>query len=66
MAMEKSDVIAFAEKVSKLNSTACGDIVHSLMLARALSKVVRGLDKLSRDEEHRDLAQQALKKLGFN
>jgi hypothetical protein len=53
---EKTDVIAFAEKVSKLNAIACGDIVHSLMLARALSKAVRGLDKLSRDVDHRDLA----------
>jgi len=64
--MEKSDAIAFAEKITKLTPNACGDIVHSLMLARALSKVVRGLDKLARDDDHRDLAEQALRKLGFN
>lgn len=64
--MEKSDVIAFAEKITRLNSDACGEIVHSLMLARALSKVIRGLDKLARDDDHRDLAQHALKNLGFN
>lgn len=64
--MDKNDVIVFAEKVSRLDANVCGDIVHSLMLARSLSKVVRGLDKLALDEDHKDLAQKALKSLGFN
>jgi len=64
--MTKSDSIEFAEKVAKLSPEACGEIVHTLMLARALSRVVRGLDKLSRDDEHKVLAHQALAKLGFN
>jgi hypothetical protein len=64
--MDKNDVIVFAEKVSRLDANACGDIVHSLMLARSLSKVIRGLDKLALDEDHKGLARQALKNLGFS
>jgi hypothetical protein len=64
--MQKVDVIAFAKKVSQLDKDACGDIVHSLMLARSLSKVIRELDKLSADDDHRKLANRALKNLGFD
>jgi hypothetical protein len=64
--MQKDDAIAFAKKISQLDKNACGDVVHSLMLSRSLSKVIRGLDKLARDDEHQKLARRALKNLGFD
>lgn len=63
--MSKDEAISFAKKVSDLDAQTCGTIVQSLMISRTLSKVVRGLDKLALDKEHKDLARNALQKLGF-
>jgi hypothetical protein len=64
--MQKNDAIAFAEKVARLDVDACADIVHSLMLARSLSRVIRGLDKLALDDDYKKIARRALKNLGFD
>jgi hypothetical protein len=64
--MSRDEAIAFAKKVSQLDTDTCGELVESLMLSRTLSKVVRELDKLSREREHGELASLALKKLGFD
>lgn len=63
--MSKDDTISFAKKVSKLDSESCAMIVQSLQLSRTLSKVIRDLDKLAEDKDHKDLAREALQKLGF-
>lgn len=64
--MSRDDAIAFAKNVSALDVETCGQLVQSLMLARTLSKVVRGLDELADEDEHRELAFSALRNLGFD
>lgn len=64
--MTKDEIISFAKTISNLDSKACGHVVQKLMLNRTLSKVVRGLDKLETDKEHKRLAQLALTRLGFD
>ena len=63
--MSKDEAISFAKNVSQLDAEACGLIVRSMMLSRTLSKVIRALDKLVLDKEHKALARNALHKLGF-
>lgn len=63
--MSKDKTISFASKVSELDTETCGRIVQSLMLSRKLSKIIRELDELALDREHRSLARKALRKLGF-
>ena len=63
--MSKDEAISFAKNVANLDPQTCGTIVQSLMMSRTLSKVIRDLDKLALDKEHKDLARDALQKLGF-
>lgn len=63
--MSKDEAILFAQKVTDLDAETCGTIVQSLMMSRTLSKVIRDLDKLAADKEHKALARSALRKLGF-
>lgn len=63
--MSKDEAILFAQKVTHLDPETCGTIVQSLMMSRTLSKVIRELENLAADKEHKNLARNALRKLGF-
>ncbi len=63
--MSKDEAILFAKKVTHLDPETCGTLVQSLMMSRTLSKVIRDLDQLAADKQHKDLARKALRSLGF-
>lgn len=63
--MGKNDTLAFAHQLAKSDVETCGAVVQSLMLTRGLSKLVRALDELALDPRHQNVAQSALRNIGF-
>lgn len=63
--MTRDEAIEVARNISDLDVATCGKLVQKLVVSRKLSRVVRALDDLILNRDHDQLAQNALRNLGF-